>query len=696
MQLKTLSFNQTLFRKNLTRFWPLWGMASFFGGIFPLALLVQVLQNRSFMDDVVGLEMTQMYYSVVAFGVPIISLCYSILCAMCVWSYLYNARSVSCMHTLPIRREGLFATNFLSGMAMIAIPYAVVAALCLLVSLVAGAFDPKGLLITILAVAGQSFFYFASATVVAFITSNIMALPVLYFIFHFLAVMLDALISVFAQGFFFGYQGEFTGAVNFLSPTVFLMQKLDVNNVYEEVIKNPALAGDPKADYISVLTDVQLENGWIIAVYALVGVALTAAAWLLYQRRRSESAGEVVAVGWMKPIFRYGVSFCGALAGGLLLYYLFWGVYQNGQSYDLLPLLVSMAVAGAIGYYLASMLLAKSLRVFKGSWKGLGLVALTVAAVCCIMHFDLLGVERRVPSVDSVKEVQVRINASDSISVTLTDPEDIRRVTEAHKALLTHRDQLVDREANQYIYTDENGKRVYYEYSNLRVKYVLKSGLTVERRYPVYYLQEEVDQPGTAVNILKELYCSDAIQYQDVMGDLDKGTVVYGSLSYPQRVMNDGYGNYYWEWGSKELTSTQAAALVEAARRDIAAGNFGRNAFDNERWQQETYAAHLEIGYKWSGEGNLDSWSSSLSLKFSVNSTNLIAELERQGILARIDLYTEYQVYETEKYGKETPISFNPNSAPTMQEIISGTVTGSSVGIIGGADGPTSIVITKD
>jgi hypothetical protein len=34
-------------------------MASFLGGVFPLALLVQVLQNFRFMDDVVGLEMTQ-------------------------------------------------------------------------------------------------------------------------------------------------------------------------------------------------------------------------------------------------------------------------------------------------------------------------------------------------------------------------------------------------------------------------------------------------------------------------------------------------------------------------------------------------------------------------------------------------------------------------------------------------------------
>ena len=42
MQSKTSCFNKTLFRKNLTRFWPLWGMASFGGSLFPLAMLLNL------------------------------------------------------------------------------------------------------------------------------------------------------------------------------------------------------------------------------------------------------------------------------------------------------------------------------------------------------------------------------------------------------------------------------------------------------------------------------------------------------------------------------------------------------------------------------------------------------------------------------------------------------------------------------
>ena len=125
MQSKTSFFNGTLFRKNLTRFWPLWGGASFLGSLFPLAMLLQLVRDRGYFLAGDPLEFANAYYNVVAYAVPILSLLYAILCAMTVWSYLYNARSVGLMHTLPITRRGLFVTNFLSGMAMMVLPYAV-------------------------------------------------------------------------------------------------------------------------------------------------------------------------------------------------------------------------------------------------------------------------------------------------------------------------------------------------------------------------------------------------------------------------------------------------------------------------------------------------------------------------------------------------------------------------------------------
>ena len=87
---KTSYFNATLFRRNLTRFWPLWGLASFIGALFPLAVLLDMVHRgwHSFS----GPEFTQMYYNAVS-AVPVISLVYAALCAMAVWGYRHCSTS---------------------------------------------------------------------------------------------------------------------------------------------------------------------------------------------------------------------------------------------------------------------------------------------------------------------------------------------------------------------------------------------------------------------------------------------------------------------------------------------------------------------------------------------------------------------------------------------------------------------------
>lgn len=316
MRSKTSYFNGTLFKKNLSRYWPLWGLASFGGAMFPLAMLLELLHNG--FQFWLPLETRQAYYTVLSYGVPVISIVYAILCAMAVWNYLYNARSVGMMHTLPIRREGLFVTNVLSGLTMMAIPYAVTGVLLVLVSLLFGGFEPVGVLVTVLGVMGESLFFFGLATFCAFIVGNVFMLPALYGLLNFIAVLTDFMVNLLAQGFCFGLNSSYSGTVEWLSPVVYLIQKISPNSTYETQWVTDRLGGQRYET--SVLTSVTLENGWLIAAYAAAGAALLGLAWLLYRRRRSESAGDVVAVGWMKPVFRYGCAVYAAILGGRLLY----------------------------------------------------------------------------------------------------------------------------------------------------------------------------------------------------------------------------------------------------------------------------------------------------------------------------------------------------------------------------------------
>ena len=663
MQSRTSFFNGTLFRKNLTRFWPLWGLSSFVGALFPLALLLQLMRSEHFYMWNDPLSFTEMYYNVAAYAVPVISLMYAVLCAEAVWSYLYNSRSVGLAHTLPIRREGLFFTNFLSGMAMMLIPYVVIGALCVLVSAVGGCFDLKGLIVTILTVLGLSFFYFASATLVAFITGNVFALPAVYFLLHFLAVLLDWLVSTFAQGFLFGLSGGYTGVVEWLSPTVYLENQVRVNSTYETITTQT-----------SRLTAVSLENFWLIGVYALVGVVLLVLAWLLYRRRRSESAGDVVAVGWMKPVFRFGTAALAALLGGIALYELFWRNFQGGQYYDVLPMVVCMLVAGAIGYYAASMLLAKSLKVFRGSWKGMALVAAGCVALCCVLHFDLLGVEDRVPEVSQVKKVHLYTADNNYTFYPEEDAELLEQVRTVHQAIVADKDFILNGNERRLWALDTGD----IEYVSFDVTYELTNGLEVERNYGLTVTRDRMAQAGTYDNLLDSLVNSEAMKAKRLHVGDSRYEVSSGYL-YLEAV-----GEHY------DLNSREAAAILEAVGKDARTGAWGTyNWFENDR--RDCYAMSLELSFTYTGEEE-DLRRDWIEIYVRPGMDHTIACLKDLGLVTDEALRTYGELYPEDYMDYVDDIDYGEYVEKYGIEVVEDAGP-ASVGVIGGADGPTTVVV---
>ena len=665
MQSKTSFFNGTLFRKNLTRFWPLWGGASFLGSLFPLAMLLQLVRDRGYFLAGDPLEFANAYYNVVAYAVPILSLLYAILCAMLVWSYLYNARSVGLMHTLPITRTGLFVTNFLSGMAMMLIPYAVTGLLCILISLAYGGFDAVSLLVTILCVLGESFFYFASATFVAFMVGNVFALPAVYFLLHFLAVLLDWLLSMFAGNFIFGLDKWYSGVVEWLSPTVYLENHVCVNSTYETITTQTSLTG--AYSETNRLTAVSMENFWLIGVYALVGVAFLALAYVLYTRRRSESAGDVVAVGWMKPVFRFGLAALAALLGGQALYALFWSNFQDGRYYDLLPMTVCMLVAGAIGYYAASMLLAKSLRVFRGSWKGLALVAAGCVALCCVLRFDLLGISRRVPEAGQVENVE--FYAAEN-TYTLYPGEDdalLEQVRSLHKAIVADQD---------YVRTYEDSDRRYLAVSDdtmtetyIRFIYTLNNGLKVERRYNLPLTEYRMEQESTYDDLLDTLVNSEPMKAKRLHAGDDRYTVNSGNLYL------ETSGDYF------DLSSRECAAILDAIVKDAASGTWGDyDWFDQNN--NGAYAIGLELRFACS-ENDYQSYDW-ISINVRPGMNNTVACLKDLGLITDRDLVTREAMEKMNNRDYSETVEY----AEKMEQENS-----ASIGVIGGADGPTTVVI---
>ena len=573
MRSVTSCFNAMLFRKNLTRFWPLWTMASLLAVLPPLALATALVRGYG---DKNPLSLTETYYEALCGPVPVVLLFYAVLCALAVWGYLFGSRSVGMLHSMPITRKGLFCTNFLSGLVMTLIPWAVCGMLFAAVSLAFGLFDPAGVGVTVLCVLGLAVFYFSSATCCAFLTGNVFAMPAFYFVLHFIAMILEALLSALVTLCFFGTTTSYMGRVDFLSPTVWLVGHLDVERTYEEVW----IADGGYTDQI--LSAVDLTRGWAIAAYALVGLVLLACAWLLYRRRPSECAGDVVAVKWMKPVFRYGVAFFAALAGGQALYALFW---YDAVTWKFLPLLGCMIFSGIIGYYVASMLLAKSLKVFRGSWKGLAALSAVLLVLCLGLRFDVAGVERRVPALDQVEQVELYL---DENNYTLSAGEDdalIGQVLELHQAVVEDKNYIQSWQSRWYTDGISEDQQTTY----LRLNYVLADGSALSRAYHLPLSRDRMDQEGTYNALVTALVEEDSLKHLrlhlDPSGEMDENWKTEGLWLYSDVTNFPGLDG----------TSRDADAVLAALAEDIAAGSWGSPSWSKN--EEDRYVVSLEIRY---------------------------------------------------------------------------------------------------
>ena len=225
------------------------------------------------------------------------------------------------------------------------------------------------------------------------------------------------------------------------------------------------------AETISYVFNVR--NLWYVAVYAGVAVVLTVCALLLYRSRHMETAGDLVAVKVMRPVFKYGVAICAGLSCGYLTSELL-GLGNLG-------LCISVIIWGVAGCIVAQMLLDKTVRVFK-KWKGPVAVVVIFLALFAFIAFDVTGYETYVPEVEQVKSVRITGLSGEPSgdsggylgSVTLTDPEDVAKVIALHKTVVT-----IGEDGEP----DRNGNDAHW--NSFTVYYILNSGREVRRSYHV-------------------------------------------------------------------------------------------------------------------------------------------------------------------------------------------------------------------
>ena len=556
MRSATSFFDKTLFRSQLKHTWPLWlGYTALWLFLVPVALFSAL---SAYQGSYSAADASSLLLNAGVRGGVFISFFFGLFFAMLAFSHLTQSRATNGFHALPVRRETIFLTAYLTGL------------FCqlstILVTFLLGAAVSAPLHLSFWSVTGaamgsamlEAVFFYSFAALCMMMTGQILAAPVFYFVGNILVPGMEYLLRNFAGNFLYGYSGHTDVALGFLSPPLYMY------TMCTEVAIASIETCESDSYYVTAYA-LEHRSFMILAAYALAGLVIALIALLLYRTRKSEMTGSTVAFPWATPIFKYGVAFCTAVALGQFLYYFLFGQYRSSGSDSLPGTILCMAAAGLVGYFVAEMLVKKSFRVFRAGAKGAAIVALALVLLGVAMSFDLTGYEKHVPDESEIESAFYTF--SGMTHVTTDDADTIRRLTAAHRAIVENRKEQAriaeawDADTLPTSQSDHDD----IEPFSLRLTYYLKDGSQLSRSYSLYLRRSDLTAPSSVTARVNALYtCRESVLCR-VLG------YGYEHLGDTPRFL-DSYCYYYDDnAGGKDyaLTAAQAEQVYAALMQDV-------------------------------------------------------------------------------------------------------------------------------
>lgn len=538
MRSATSFFDKTLFRSQLKHTWPLWlGYTALWLFLVPVMLFSEL---SAYQLGYSAADASRLLLNTGVRGGIFISFFFGLFFAMLSFSHLTQSRATNGFHALPVRREAIFLTAYLTGLFC---QLSTILVTFLLGAAVSAPLHLSFWSVTAAAMGSamlEAVFFYSFAALCMVMTGQILAAPVFYFVGNILVPGMEYLLRNFAGNFLYGYSGQTDVALDFLSPPLYMYFKVGIASI-----------------------ETCESDSYYVTAYALAGLVIALIALLLYRTRKSEMTGSTVAFPWAVPVFKYGVAFCTAVSLCQFLYYFLFGQYRSSGNDSLPGTILCMAAAGLVGYFVAEMLIRKSFRVFRAGAKGAAIVSLALVLLGVAMSFDLTGYEKHVPDESEIESAFYTF--SGMTNVTTDDADTIRRLTAAHRAIVKNRNEqarIADAwDADTLSQSDYDD----IEPFSLRLTYYLKDGSQLSRSYSLYLRRSDLTAPSSVTARVNALYTYRESVLCRVLG------YGYEHLGDTPRFL-DSYCYYYDDnSGGKDyaLTAAQAEQVYAALMQDV-------------------------------------------------------------------------------------------------------------------------------
>ena len=450
MKLRTSFFNATLYRKNFTRFGPIWAI---YGIVLFLYFSIIAGMGSHYIRCLNGADM--------AVCMSVVNLIYAGVLGVYLFGDLFNTRHCNMLHAFPLRRETIFFTNLASAFTFALVPNSIIA----LISL---PFMGSGWLVSIgwfLAGILTFLFYMGCALLAVMLTGNRLGFLATYVLINFLSLMFLWFGQTIFMPILFGIRIPQQPFILFC-PTYNILEVGSLVDV--------ELAGiNSMGEYISFANSnseftVSLGSGWsYMAICAVVGIVFGALALVLYRKRKLETAGDFIAFKAIEPVFLVLFTL-----GVGAFFQMFSEVFGYGSQY------IFLTMGIIVGFFSCLMLLQKTTQVFNlRTFRNFGIFAVSLAALLLVTKLDPLGITRKIPNAEDVDFVQVgqTYASADHIwdEITLTNPEDIETIRSVHEFAIKHDER----------HYSEDGDNIYY--LDIGINYGLKNGKNLFRYYSI-------------------------------------------------------------------------------------------------------------------------------------------------------------------------------------------------------------------
>ena len=296
----------------------------------------------------------------------------------------------------------------------------------------------------------------------------------------------------------------------------------------------------------------QLEGWGYLGALAALGLVFALCAFLLLKHREMERSGDVIAVGWLRPVALYVFTIGCALVLGALMAELFSSNTSDNFWYVLL-----FSCAGAfLGYFTGKMLLHKTIHVFQSGWLGLGACCLVLLLAFGAAEFDLFGYSRYLPERSAVQAAGLTHYQSNGLYTTQDDAF-IQDVLNLHTAAVSEKSKQEHRRHAYQLGTD------YTE--QFYITYRMTDGTLTERYYSIVYSEADLEDPDSLISRFSALYNSPVCVR--IRAGFDTPRTEKSVLSC--------YVSSYDTGASLDLTGSDAWRVYEACLDDINAGLLG-------------------------------------------------------------------------------------------------------------------------